>query len=153
MSNVVTPHTYAEWVIVLSALKSKSDDERVIAAMYNGTLSWQSGVAERFSDKLFDAVNYRLNEATDKFQLEIGRAGGQEHILVAAILALRKELKFLLKCMNLPVIPEKDRSAYCNLVYEQADRIQKSLEDSAKRDRSGKLASIIRNNKVTAFSL
>lgn len=145
------PHTYAEWVQVLDALKSKTDDGGVLAAMQSGTIEWQSGVAERFSKKLIDTVNARMNAATDKFQRDLSYARGQEGIIVQALLGLRKELAFLTRAIDLPVLPDKDRQHYLNLVQEQANSIQKSLEDSAKSDRSGKMSSIVRNHKVNSF--
>lgn len=150
-STIAPPKTYAEWVAVLNILKAKSDDDAVLLAMQQGTIEWQSGVAERFAKKLIDVINYRMNSATDKFQKEMSRAYGQERAIVQALLALRKELCFLSKAINLPAIPEKDRQHYHQLVIDQANSIQNSLEDSAKKDRSGKLASIVRNNKVNAF--
>lgn len=36
-------------------------------------------------------------------------------------------------------------------VIEQADNMQKSLEDSAKNDRSGRMSSIVRNHRVNSF--
>lgn len=148
---IVPPKTYAEWVTVLEILKAKTDDESVLNALYQGTIEWQTGVAERFAKKLIDVINYRMNCASDNFQKEIGRAYGQERVIVQALLTLRKELLFLSKAINLPAIPEKDREHYFQLVISQANSIQSSLEDSAKKDRSGKLASIVRNNKVNAF--
>lgn len=148
---IAAPHTYAEWVDVLTMFKNKTDDTEVLAAMQAGTIEWQSGVAERFSQKLIDAVNARMNGASDKFQLEMTRARGQEGAIVQAILGLRKEMAFLAKAINLPVLPDGDRQHYLNLVIAQANAMQKSLEDSAKNDRSGKLSSIIRNHKVNAF--
>lgn len=53
--------------------------------------------------------------------------------------------------INLPALPEKERQHYLQLVIEQANTMQKSLEDSAKKDRSGKLASIVRNHKVNSI--
>lgn len=150
-STIATPHTYAEWVCVLDMLKNKTDDEDVLQAMQNGTVEWQSGVAERFSKKLIDVVNYRMNGATDKFQKEMTRSYGQERAIVQALLALRKELSFLSKAINLPALPDRDRQHYYQLVISQANSIQSSLEDSAKKDRSGKLASIVRNNRVNSF--
>ncbi len=150
-STISPPHTYAEWVSVLDLFKNKTDDEEVYQAMLQGTVEWQSGVAERFSKKLIDVVNHRMNSATDKFQKEMTRSHGQERSIVQALLALRKELSFLSKAINLPALPEKDRQHYCQLVISQANSIQSSLEDSAKTDRSGKLASIVRNNRVNAF--
>lgn len=148
---IVPPKTYSEWVAILDMLKTKSDDENVLSAMQRGTIEWQSGVAERFSKKLIDVINYRMNSATDKFQKEMTRSNGQERAIVQALLALRKELCFLSKAINLSAIPEKDRQRYYQLVISQANSVQSSLEDSAKKDRSGKLASIVRNNRVNAF--
>ncbi len=145
------PHTYSEWVTVLDMLKTKADDEAVLEAMLQGTVEWQTGVAERFAKRLIDVINFRMNEATDKFQKELTRAYGQERVIVQALLGLRKEMSFLSKVINLPAIPEKDRQQYVQLVRSQADSIQESLEDSAKKDRTGKLASIVRNHKVNAF--
>jgi len=148
---IVPPHTYSEWVAVLDKLKAKTDDEAVLEAMLQGTIEWQSGVAERFAKKLIDVINFRMNSASDKFQKEMGRAYGQERAIVQALLALRKEMCFLSKAINLPAIPEKDRNQYHQLVISQANSMQSSLEDSAKKDRTGKLASIVRNNRVNAF--
>lgn len=148
---IVPPKTYSDWVAILDMLKTKSDDENVLSAMQRGTIEWQSGVAERFSKKLIDVINYRMNAATDKFQKEMTRSNGQERAIVQALLALRKELCFLSKAINLSAIPEKDRQRYYQLVISQANSMQSSLEDSAKKDRSGKLASIVRNNRVNAF--
>ena len=151
-SNSITPpKTYAEWVAVLDMLKNKTDDEAVLDAMLKGTIEWQSGVAERFAKKLIDVINFRMNAASDKFQKEMNRAYGQERAIVQALLGLRKEMCFLSKAINLPVIPEKDRNQYYQLVISQANSMQSSLEDSAKKDRTGKLASIVRNNRVNAF--
>ena len=131
--------------------KNKTNDDEVLRAMKAGTVEWQSGVAERFSKKLIDAVNVRMNAASDKFQRDLSRARGQEGAIVQAILALRKEMSFLAQAINLPALPDKERQHYLNLVIEQANSMQKSLEDSAKKDRSGKLSSIIRNHKVNSF--
>lgn len=150
-STIAPPHTYAEWVAVLNMLKNKTDDQDVLYAMRNGTIEWQSGVAERFSKKLIDAINARMNGATDQFQKEMSRSRGQERAIVSALLALRKELYFLSQAINLPALPDKDRQNYYQLVISQANSIQSSLEDSAKKDRSGKLSSIVRNNKVNSF--
>lgn len=145
------PHTYAEWVAILDMLKNRTDDETVFQAMQKGTVEWQSGVAERFSKKLIDVINCRMNRATDKFQKDISRSQGQERAVVQALLALRREMCFLSKAINLPALPDKERQRYYQLVLSQADSIQKSLEDSSKTDRSGKLASIVRNNRVNSF--
>ena len=113
---IEAPHTYSEWVNVLTIFKNKTNDEDVLRAMKAGTIKWQSGVAERFSQKLIDSVNARMNAASDKFQLELSRAYGSEGAIVQAILALRKEMAFLSKAIDLAVLPEKDRQYYVNLI-------------------------------------
>ena len=116
---ITPPKTYSEWVDVLNKLKTMEDDEAVLSAMQRGTVEWQIGVAERFSKKLIDVINYRMNAASDKFQKEIKRS--------------------------------KDRQHYCQLIIDHANNVQRSLEESARKDRSGKLASILKNNRVNAF--
>ena len=148
---IPAPHTYSEWVSVLDIFKAKSNDSEVLTAMKNGTVEWQSGVAERFSKRLIDSVNYRMNAASDKFQKEMSRAYGSEGAIVQALLALRKEMSFLVQAIDLPALPEKNRQQYIRLVLDQADNVQKALEDSAQKGRSGKLSSIVRNHKVNSF--
>ena len=148
---MTAPSTYSEWVKVLDIFKAKTDDENVLDAMKHGQIEWQSGVAERFSSRLIEAVNFRMNAASDKFQTDLSRARGSQGAIVQALLTLRKEMSFLSQAIDLPVLPADQRQKYINLVLEQADNMQRSLEDSAKKDRSGKLSSIVRNHKVNAF--
>ncbi len=127
----------------------QTDDEEVLRAMQQGELVWQSGVAERFSKRLVEVVNRRMDMADKSFGCKTSRAGGNERVLVQALLDLRKEMKFLAEIMNLSVIPQDLRLQYVQLVKDQADRMQHSLEDSAKKtDRSGKLSSIVRSHPV-----
>lgn len=148
---ITPPGDYAQWITLLDRFKNREDDEAVLAAMQKGTLAWQAGVAERFARKLIDAVNFRMNAANDRFQKEMTRTRGQERAVVQALLTLRKELSFLHKALDLPVLPEKDRQHYMQLVVDQANKMQRSLEDSAKADRTGKLASIVRNARVNVL--
>ena len=145
------PNTYSEWVTVLTDFKNKKNDEDVLRAMKAGSIQWQSGVAERFSRKLIEAVNFRLRAASDKFQKDLSRSHGQEGAIVQAILSLRKEMAFLANAIDLPALPDDERKHYLALVIEQADNMQKSLEDSAKNDRSGRMSSIVRNHRVNSF--
>lgn len=151
MGVILPPQTYSEWIKALEALKEKENDHEVLLAMQQGTIEWQSGVAERFIKQLTNTVNLRLNMASDQFQRSIKNANGQENLLIQALLVLRKELSFLFSIMNLSAIPEQERKVCCGLVQQQADHIQQSLESSAHQDRTGRMVSIIRNHKVNAF--
>lgn len=141
------PRNYSEWVSVLEALKAHTSDEEVWEAMQDGTLAWQEGVAQRFTQRLVNAVNSRLNDATDTFQKQL-KHGSTPQSTIQALLQLRREFVFLEKIMDLPAIPEDQRQKYVQLVRDQADKVQKSLEDSARADRTGRLASIVRNHPV-----
>ena len=149
--SIKPPRIYSEWVEVINMLKAKTDDDAVLQALQQGTIEWQSGVAERFANKLIDTINSRMNAATEKFQRDLNNARGHEGQIVQALLGLRKEMLFLSQAINLNAIPQKDRSHYLQLVLKQADSMQLSLEDSAKKDRTGKMSSIVRNHKVNAF--
>lgn len=140
------PKIYAEWVKVFDILKSAEDDENVLALMQEGEIVWQAGVAERFINKLLAAINFRLNRATDNFQKSFK---GDENETIKAIMQLRKEFQYILKVVNIKALPEEKRKVLSNEVIAKSNAVQESLEKSSESDRTGKTASIIKNNKVS----
>ena len=60
------PKIYADWIKVLDVLKSAEDDENALALMEKGEIVWQSGVAERFLNKIVGRTK-RSNRAKDFF--------------------------------------------------------------------------------------
>ena len=140
------PKIYADWVKVFNILKSGEDDENILTLMQEGIVVWQSGVAERFLKRLVEAVNFRLNKATDNFQKS---RQTDENEIIQSLMQLRRELQFILKAVDINAIPVKEKMELRNMIINQSNSIQESLEKSAESDRSGKLSSIIKNNKVT----
>ena len=140
------PKIYADWIKVFNVLKSGEDDEVILPLMQEGEIVWQSGVAERFLRKLVDTVNFRLNKAIDNFQKS---HQSDENEIVQSLMQLRRELQFMLKVVDINVIPVKEKMELRNMIINQSTSIQESLEKSSESDRSGKLSSIIKNNKVT----
>lgn len=140
------PKIYADWVKVFNILKSGEDDENILALMQEGIVVWQSGVAERFLKRLVEAVNFRLNKATDNFQKS---RQTDENEIIQSLMQLRRELQFILKVVDINTIPAKEKTELRNMIINQSNSIQESLEKSAESDRTGKLSSIIKNNKVT----
>ena len=140
------PKIYADWVKVFNILKSGEDDENILALMQEGIVVWQSGVAERFLKRLVEAVNFRLNKATDNFQKAHQT---DENEIIQSLMQLRRELQFILKVVDINTIPVKEKTELRNMIINQSNSIQESLEKSAESDRTGKLSSIIKNNKVT----
>ena len=72
------PHTYAEWARLIERFRLREDRDEVLDAMRAGTLEWQTGVAERFTGRLLDAANSRLNSAADRFQRDLSRSAGRK---------------------------------------------------------------------------
>ena len=140
------PKIYADWIKVFDILKSGEDDEAILPLMQEGEIVWQSGVAERFLRKLVDTVNFRLNKAIDSFQKS---RQSDENEIVQSLMQLRRELQFMLKVVDINAVPVKEKMELRNMIINQSNSIQESLEKSAESDRSGKLSSIIKNNKVT----
>ena len=140
------PKIYADWIKVFDILKSGEDDEAVLPLMQEGEIVWQSGVAERFLRKLVDTVNFRLNKAIDSFQKS---RQSDENEIVQSLMQLRRELQFMLRVVDINAVPVKEKMELRNMIINQSNSIQESLEKSSESDRSGKLSSIIKNNKVT----
>lgn len=140
------PKIYADWIKVFNVLKSGEDDEAILSLIQEGEIVWQSGVAERFLRKLVDTINFRLNKATDAFQRSHQT---DENEIVQSLMQLRRELQFMLKVVDINAIPVKEKTELRNMIINQSNSIQESLEKSSESDRSGKLSSIIKNNKVT----
>ena len=139
------PKIYADWIKVFDILKSGEDDEVILPLMQEGEIVWQSGVAERFLRKLVDTVNFRLNKAIDSFQKS---RQSDENEIVQSLMQLRRELQFMLKVVDINAVPVKEKTELRNMIINQSTSIQESLEKSSESDRSGKLSSIIKNNKV-----
>ena len=140
------PKIYADWIKVFNTLKSGENDETILPLMQEGEIVWQSGVAERFLRKLVDTVNFRLNKAIDSFQKS---RQSDENEIVQSLMQLRRELQFMLRVVDINAVPVKEKMELHNMIINQSNSIQESLEKSSESDRSGKLSSIIKNNKVT----
>ena len=140
------PKIYADWIKVFNVLKSGEDDEAILPLMQEGEIVWQCGVAERFLRKLVDTINFRLNKATDAFQRSHQT---DENEIVQSLMQLRRELQFMLRVVDINAVPVKEKMELRNMIINQSNSIQESLEKSSESDRSGKLSSIIKNNKVT----
>jgi hypothetical protein len=145
------PQSYADWMKCFDEIKQGLKDEETVAIMEKGTLSWSSGVAERFSTQLFEVINIRIDGASKRFQRNMDMSRGNETAIVTALMGIKRELKFLKRLTNLSAIPEDKRTYFFQQIVNYAKNVQQSLENSAKNDRSGRLGSLIRNNRVDAL--
>ena len=149
MNEIITPKIYIEWVNILNLLKERKNNEEILEKMENGKLEWQDGVAQRFVDKLTQVINYRIKIATDKFSQDLSRGTRNERVTVQSLIALKKEFLFCSRICKIRILTDEIQKKLYELIADQAKNIQTSLENSAKNDRTGKLLSIVRNNKIS----
>lgn len=146
------PSTYSEWIDCFEQFKEGTNDELVIEAMEKGTIVWTKGVAERLTIGLYETLNIRLRHTADNLQMELNNSRGNETAIVKGFLTARNRLAVLKRVANLHHFPECVRDTMCNMLCEYAKNTQKTIEESAASDRSGRLSSIFRNNAITRFN-
>lgn len=146
------PETYADWVACFDILKTGNNTAELLACMKQGTLEWSAGVAERFAVQLHATIDARLQAASRRFSRSMQQANGDQHMIVGALLGLRKEYMLLIDLCRLSFLPDEYSQQLVRQLRQQADAAQKSLEDSAKTDRTGWLASMVKKNRVNNWS-
>lgn len=147
---LVAPDSYAQWSECLERLSSGLEDEACLLCMAAGKLSWTGGVATLFADRLGQEVNARLRRCSDGLTRDL-KSTGDESSVVRAIMNARQALFFLDRLVNIPAFPEVIRTHWTDEVKKFAQRAQKTLEDSARSDRTGRLVVLLRNNNLERY--
>ena len=142
------PCTYAEWVAALDRVRLVDEDEESISRLEAGRLEWSPGVAERATAALQAAIEACLRRNSDLLGRDLGRTRNSTDALVCALLAARRRFRFAVGLAQLPAFPDYVKESFVASVCESAARAQKSLEESAARDRTGEVARAIRNNPL-----
>lgn len=142
------PGSYAEWTQYFNMLKAGTNDAEVIECMEKGSISWTAGVAERFANQLLDVIDHKISNASDKLQRYLDMAGSNETSIVTALTGFRREVVFLKRLASLSAIPEEHRKHFIDQIKQFAANTQKSLEKSAASDRSGRLSSVFKYNRI-----
>jgi hypothetical protein len=151
MTQLAPPRSYIEWSACLDLLEQGLDDAATLAAMEQGTLGWTSGVAELFSERLNTTLDLRLQRCAEQLSRQL-RSGADEVTLVRALLNTRATLANLRRLATLAPFPAMLQAHVNDVLKGYAERTQASLEDNAKTDRSGRLASLLRNNSILAYA-
>ncbi|TXC79084.1 hypothetical protein [Paraburkholderia azotifigens] len=144
------PKTYAEWSVCLDVFEAGGNDDEAIEAMRAGSLSWTGGVAPLFARRTSETVDVRLKRIADGMSRAL-HLGGDATTLARAMLDARQKLVSVYQLAALPVFADELRESLQKQVAQYAETAQKALEDSAKHDRSGQLASTIRNSSLLHF--
>lgn len=141
------PVIYKDWVDLLDQVAAGTDDDKALELMQQGTLYWQIGVANRFLNVLVETVNVRIQRIQNDMNKKFSRST-QENELVSEMLFARKQYDFLEKLVSIPAIPEEQQKNLLEMIRNNRHQLQSSLEDSVKNEPSGKMLSILRNNKL-----
>ena len=145
------PRNYSDWIECFDRFKEGTSDEETILIMEKGSIKWTRGVAERFTESLYETIKYRINQSADFLQKELDRSNGDESAIVKALLSARKRLAILNRLVNIEAFPEQVRESMSILLSDYAKTTQDSLEDSAKTDRTGRLRMLMKNNGVLHY--
>jgi hypothetical protein len=144
------PHTYAEWSQVLEHFEAGLDDDAVLTAMGQASLSWSGGVAALFAQRINDSFNLRLGRCSERLTRALHHARDEASV-VRAVLDARRSLALLLRVAQMPAFPEVLQQHLGSELRKFAQRAQEALDDSARQDRSGRLAFALRHNPLTRF--
>jgi hypothetical protein len=144
------PNTYSDWCKIFDNIDTWEIghiDEKLLTSMEKGYIDWVDGVSQRITLRLINLVNNRLKKLSEFYNKRLS-VSCSSFDLTNILLTFRKELIFIKRLDNLPMLPEELRKELTKDVLDYAQKTQKSLESSAKKDLSGELKRILLSYKV-----
>ena len=144
------PNTYSDWCKIFDNIDTWEIghiDENLLTSMEKGYIDWVDGVSQRITLRLINLVNNRLKKLSEFYNKRLS-VSCSSFDLTNILLTFRKELIFIQRLDNLPMLPEELRKELTKDVLDYAQKTQKSLESSAKKDLSGELKRILLSYKV-----
>ena len=147
------PSSYSEWHTLMDEISSAPRNNDYIQMVRMGTVSWTSGVAERFIQTVSNTIRNRINTAQDVYQRQIKNSKGGDMAVANALSVLTKEYRYLYQLSAALPIPSEYVEQMKKIIQDQANQTYDNLMDSAKADRTGKLASIVRSAGVNKLSV
>lgn len=147
------PSSYSEWHALMDEIASAPRNDTYIQLVRSGTVSWTSGVAERFVQTVSNTIQKRINTAKDVYERQMKNSKGGDMAVANALSVMTKEFRYLYQLSAALPIPSGYVEQMKQLIQDHADQTHNSLMDSAKADRTGKLASIVRGAGVNKLSI
>lgn len=143
------PSYYSEWIQLFYQLKELGqEDEKIISALEKGRLEWTPGVADKIVNCAYDVIEFKLKHATRLFQQELDHSRGEEAAIISAIINARYRFDLLYRLCGLSIFPEEIKESLINVVSKYVGDSQEALLESARHDRTGQLAYMIRHNSL-----
>lgn len=146
------PSSYLQWSDCLDRLATGDDDDACLARMRQGTLELAGGVAPLFLERIANEVQRRLTQCSDHLTRDLKQSNDESH-LIRALLQARQQLAFVHQLTQLPTIPDQTKAQLAAEIAKFATRSERSLLESAKADRSGRLAFAIKRNSLMQYTL
>lgn len=143
------PEIYGEWIPLLKEFAEGKNDREVVPAMQAGTIPCFQLVLERFARRLQEALDQRYSRLVEEFQAR-GNPGSPE-AAEGMVENLGRGLFQLKQAVTLPGLPESLRDRFPAEIQDGADRIQDSLEASARQSHSGELQHILQLHPVNRW--
>ncbi|WP_028776196.1 hypothetical protein [Shimazuella kribbensis] len=143
-----SPTTYADWVSSFQIFRDGQRDEELVVAISKGKVPWTKGVAERFTQKMSEAVSARLQRAVDQFGKELGRAQGEENNVVQAILALRRQISYLFRFVTSPTFPDEITKKFSEEIEKNAQNLQNYLLEEVKKGSNSRLIRVVQHTPI-----
>jgi len=144
--------TYYEWIENLEKLKSGPRDEQLLDTLYNSKIDLIGNILYRFIIHINDVVRTRLKTSLDSILLKINTIYNDTNALSLEVINIKKELVFSERIINLPVIPEENKSKFRETLQKFADEINEALESSVTGiDTTGEAIMMIKNSKINVL--
>ncbi len=144
------PKIYADWCNIFDKIETWEIghiDEVLLSDMEKGTIDWVDGVSQRITLRLIVLVNKRLQNLCNFYNKRIAMLYNPFD-LTNLLIIFRKELIFLKRLNDLPILPEDTRKGLVEDIINYAKKVQQSLEDNAKNDLSGELKRVINSYRI-----
>lgn len=142
------PNNYSQWCELMDEIASSPRNDDYVHMVRQGTISWTSGVAERFVQCVSGMIRKRINMSQDVYQRQMKSCMGSDESIARALSVLTKEYRYLFQLSAALPIPADYVQQMKKMIQDQADLTHENLMDSAKNDRTGKLSSIVKSAGV-----
>lgn len=133
MSAATPPTTYAAWQELLDRFRAGADE--LLPALEGGRIEWSPVVAERWTQRMSEALGDRLRALSTQLQRDLDRARGDRHGIESALVRAGRGLGPLARFCRLPGAPSEVRSHLLGELERWVRQTRSSLEAQAARSR------------------
>ena len=135
--------SYYDWVKTFEMLKTSPMDEKIIDNLQNKKLGGNDYVFNRFVDHVIKTINARLNTSYYRCIDQILSSNSDIDSISIDLINLKKEKKFVLKIVNLPIFHEEVRDTFVRVINQNFDEIYTVLRKYIEyRDIDGEYISV-----------